>query len=53
MGPAVILDGPQEATKCYDHTDQCLNPEAVAVRWFKCVKCGRVRSEVVKKEVWT
>jgi hypothetical protein len=29
-----------------------LNPDAAAVKWFKCKLCGRTRSEVIDKEVW-
>jgi hypothetical protein len=32
--------------------DYVLNPDAVAVKWFKCKLCGRTRKEIVNKEVW-
>ena len=34
------------------HEDYLLNPDAVAVKWFKCKLCGRTRKEIVNKEVW-
>jgi len=37
---------------CCGREEMCLNPDAVAVRWWKCLECGRIRKEVVKAEVW-
>jgi len=37
---------------CGAATETCLNPDAVAVKWFECALCGRTRNEVVKAEVW-
>ena len=37
------------ALQC-EHDDRLLNPDAVAVKWFKCSKCGRSRREDIKAE---
>jgi len=37
---------------CMHAQDNCLNPDAVAVKWYECAQCGRTRSETVKAEVW-
>jgi hypothetical protein len=37
---------------CGAATETCLNPDAVAVKWYECALCGRTRNEVVKAEVW-
>ncbi len=37
---------------CTHVHDNCLNPDAVAVKWFECSLCGRTRSVTVSTEVW-
>jgi len=37
---------------CGAATETCLNPDAVAVKWYECAQCGRTRSETVRAEVW-
>ncbi len=43
---------PKPTVHCMHVHDNCLNPDAVAVKWFECALCGRTRSEVVRKGVW-
>jgi len=35
-----------------EHEEVLLNPDAVAVKWYKCRLCGRTRREEIRKEIW-
>ncbi len=43
---------PGDTPTAHDHSDRCLNPDAVAVKWFECALCGRTRSVTVSTDVW-
>lgn len=51
MSDPALVNFHDNVTNCR-HDDVCENPDAVAVKWFKCSKCGRTRKEIVKSEVW-
>jgi len=46
-----LFEGNAIDHQCEEY-DSLLNPDAVAVKWFKCKLCGRTRKEIVNKEVW-
>ncbi len=50
IGSGVSFDHARCA--CGATTEMCLNPDAVAVKWYECALCGRTRSVTVSTEVW-
>ncbi len=51
--PTWNMEEPDKPLCCFCGDKEFLmNPDAVAVKWWKCVQCGKTRREIVKSEVW-